>query len=92
MKCHSYSAGARFDSEAAPHHNARAAYDVKIRIVRQPVGDVNGVTVSHYLPGHSYDVAPRLASYLVSEGFAFFERRDVDKQKAPPKLDRRKKP
>lgn len=72
--------------------NSRAAYDVKIRIVRQPVGDVNGVSVSHYLPGHAYDVAPKLASYLVSEGFAFFERRDVDKQKAPPKLDRRKKP
>jgi hypothetical protein len=59
--------------------------------VRQPVGDVNGVSVSHDLPGHVYDVAPRLASYLVSEGFAFFERRNLDKQKAP-KVDRRKKP
>jgi hypothetical protein len=64
---------------------------VKIRIVRQPVGDVNGVAVSHYLPGHVYDVVPKLASYLVSEGFAFFERRNLDKQKAP-KVDRRKKP
>jgi hypothetical protein len=51
---------------------------VKIRIVKQLIGVVEGVALHHYRPGHTYDVTPTLANYLVAEGFATFELRHSD--------------
>lgn len=49
---------------------------MKIRIVKQPIGVVEGFALHYYRPGHIYDVAPTLANYLVAEGFAKFELRN----------------
>lgn len=40
--------------------------DVRIRIVKQPVGTVGGVSLDVYHPGRVYEVAPAVANYLIS--------------------------
>ncbi len=51
---------------------------MKIRIVKQPIGTVEGFALHYYRAGHIYEVTPTLANYLVAEGFATFELRDSD--------------
>lgn len=66
--------------------------DVRIRIVKQPVGTVGGVSLDSYHQGRVYEVAPVVANYLIIEGLAIVEMRDKDRAtKALPKEDRRKK-
>ena len=64
---------------------------MKIRIVKQPVGVVEGAALHHYRLGHVYDVPSTLANYLVAEGFAILELRDEDSRTGHVP-DRRKKP
>jgi hypothetical protein len=46
---------------------------VRILIVRQPVGTIDGIPLAPYREGESYDLPSTLASYLVAQGFAVFE-------------------
>jgi hypothetical protein len=43
---------------------------VRIRIRRAIAGIVDGVSLSHFVPGGSYDVSDSLGGYLVSTGDA----------------------
>jgi hypothetical protein len=46
-----------------------------IRVVRQPVGTVNGVALRNYKLGRTYEPEPSLADYLVLNGYAIIEMR-----------------
>jgi hypothetical protein len=64
---------------------------VIVRVVRQPVGTVNGVSLAHFRPGRTYDLDPPLADYLVLQGFAIAEMRRADRSRRPRPTDRRRK-
>jgi hypothetical protein len=61
-----------------------------VRITKQPHGRVDGITLNKYLPGHSYDVPPSLADYLVLQGFATPEMRREKRSQRPRSGDRRR--
>ena len=69
---------------------------MKVKIIRQPVGSVNGLNLTLYKPRLIYDLPADLASYLVTSGFARLEMRGSDKsdkvdKKGPPEgIERRK--
>jgi hypothetical protein len=48
---------------------------LKVLMLRQPVGSVQGVSLRWYRPGQVYDLPAALAAYLVTEGFALVEMR-----------------
>jgi hypothetical protein len=52
---------------------------MRVRIIRQPVGSVNGLNLSFYKPRGIYDLPADLASYLVTSGLAKLEMRRSDK-------------
>jgi hypothetical protein len=52
---------------------------MKVKITRQPVGSIQGVSLNYYRSGEVYDLAPWLAEYLVVERFAIFEMRDPNR-------------
>ena len=62
-----------------------------MRITRQPLGTVQGMSLKHYRPGEVYELPPALAEYLVMEKFAIFEMRDRDKPAVPVAEDRRRR-
>lgn len=64
---------------------------VKILILRQPVGIVQGVALKWYRPGLVYDLPAALAAYLVTEGFGLVEMRS-EQRPSPVEPDRRRKP
>ena len=64
---------------------------MKVRIVRQPLGHVNGVSLRRYHPHQVYDVAPTLANYLVAQGVAVFEMRTNREEREPGQIERRRK-
>jgi hypothetical protein len=43
---------------------------VRIRIRREIAGIIDGVSLSHFLPGLCYDVSDSLGGYLISSGDA----------------------
>jgi CheY-like chemotaxis protein len=43
---------------------------MKIRIIKRPVGTVDGIVLARYEPGTIYDVSASLADYLVVQGYA----------------------
>jgi hypothetical protein len=43
---------------------------MRIRVVRQPVGHIEGFDLSRFHPGVLYDVGTELASVMLSEGWA----------------------
>jgi hypothetical protein len=63
---------------------------MKVKIVRQPVGSVNGLNLSLYKPRLTYDLPADLASYLVASGLARLEMRRSDKAVPPDGIERRK--
>lgn len=63
---------------------------MRVRITRQPLGAVQGVSLKHYRAGEVYELPPALAEYLVMERFAIFEMRDRDKPAVPVAQDRRR--
>jgi hypothetical protein len=65
---------------------------VKILILRQPVGIVQGVALKWYRPGIVYDLPATLAAYLVTEGFGMVEMRSEEQRPSPVDPDRRRKP
>lgn len=60
---------------------------MRVRIVKQPRGVVQGIALNHYKLGCVYDMPTDLALYLIAEGFADAEMRSQDQQ--PPGGDRR---
>ena len=46
-----------------------------IRVIRQPLGTVNGVSLRNYKPGRTYQLESSLADYLVLKGYAIIEMR-----------------
>jgi hypothetical protein len=63
---------------------------MRVRIIRQPVGSVNGLNLTLYKPRLTYDLPADLASYLVTSGFARLEMRGSDKAGPPEGIERRK--
>jgi hypothetical protein len=61
-----------------------------VRIIRQPYGAVDGVSLGYYRPGRIYDVTPLIADFLVLRGFAVIEMRRADRSRRPRPSDRRK--
>jgi hypothetical protein len=61
-------------------------------MLRQPTGRVFGIDLTQYRVGHTYEVTPSLATYLVLEGSARYEmRRTRDRRQKPrPTPDRRR--
>ena len=64
---------------------------MRVRITRQPLGTVQGMSLKHYRPGEVYELPPSLAEYLVMEQFAILEMRDRDKPPVPVAVDRRRR-
>jgi hypothetical protein len=46
---------------------------MRILIVRQPAGNIDGIPLAPYQLGQSYDLPPILANYLVAQGFGVFD-------------------
>jgi hypothetical protein len=64
--------------------------DVKIRIIRRPIGAVDGVSLRDYDMGRRYDLPSSLAAYLMAQGFAFLEMRQSARSTRWRQTDRRK--
>jgi hypothetical protein len=64
---------------------------MKVRITRQPMGFIQGVSLKYYRPGEVFELPPPLAEYLVMEGYAIFEMRDRDKPAVPVSEERRRR-
>jgi hypothetical protein len=64
--------------------------DVRIRIIRQPSGAVDGVRLRDYAMGRRYDLPSSLAEYLVAQGFGFLEMRRSARSARWRLTDRRK--
>jgi hypothetical protein len=62
---------------------------VRIRIIRQATGTVEGTDLSHFRPGRVYDIEHTLAEFLILEGYAVAEMRRVNN---PVERERRRKP
>jgi hypothetical protein len=65
---------------------------VKILILRQPYGVVQGVALKWYRPGFVYDLSATLAAYLVTEGLGMVEMRSAEQRPSPVEPDRRRRP
>jgi hypothetical protein len=63
---------------------------MRVKIVRQPVGSVNGLNLSFYKPRLTYDLPADVASYLVASGFARLEMRRSEKPIPPDGIERRR--
>jgi len=63
---------------------------VRVRIVRQPVGFIEGISLRQFHPDQVYDIDTTLAEYLVLEGYARLELRKDRRSSDRPLLDRRK--
>ena len=64
---------------------------MRVRITRQPLGMIQGMSLKHYRPGEVYELPPSLAEYLVMEQFAILEMRDRDRPAVPVAHDRRRR-
>ena len=63
---------------------------MRVRITRQPLGIIQGVSLKHYRPGEVYELPPSLADYLVVEKYAIFEMRERDRP-VPIEEERRRR-
>ena len=71
-------------------HRIASKTGVRIRIIVQPRGFVDGVSLRHYMVGQVYDVSAALAEYLVAEGCAQFEMRSQQRSRRPRPNERRR--
>jgi len=62
---------------------------MKVRIVRQSYGSVQGVSLRLYRPGQVYDLPVELAAYVVAEGLGIVEMR-TDQHPQPFYPERRR--
>lgn len=63
---------------------------MNVRIMRQPMGSLEGLTLRAFHLGEVYDIAASVAQYLVAEGFAIVEMRKPD-TRTTDAADRRRK-
>jgi hypothetical protein len=63
---------------------------MKVRIVREPKGSVDGMSLHFYHAGEAYEVPTQLAEYLVVEGYASIEMRQRQRSSRPRSNDRRR--
>jgi hypothetical protein len=56
---------------------------MKVKILKQTLGHVNGVSLRHYKTNGIYELPPSIANYLVAEGAALFEMRNRDDKGGP---------
>ena len=66
---------------------------MRVRITRQPIGMVQGMSLNYYRAGEVYELPPSLAEYLVMEKYAIVEMRD--RERKPPinlTVERRRQP
>lgn len=64
---------------------------MKVKITRQPLGKVQGMSLNRYRAGEVYDLPASLAEYLVIEKYAIVEMRDRDKSRAGPITEERRR-
>ena len=57
---------------------------MKVKILRQTLGHIEGVSLRHYKPNETYEMPPSIANYLVAEGIALFEMRNPEERTEPP--------
>lgn len=60
-----------------------------VRVVRQPVGYVEGASLRQLTPGRTYDFDPSIADYLVVQGYAVIEMRRGQRSQRVRLNDRR---
>jgi hypothetical protein len=64
---------------------------MRVRILRELHGVVDGMSLHYYHAGCVYDLAPQLAEYLVAEGFARVEMRRSQRSSRPRHHERRRR-
>jgi hypothetical protein len=64
---------------------------MRVRITRQPIGAVQGMSLMYYRPGEVYELPPSLAEYLVMEEYAIVEMRDRNRLPMPIAEERRRR-
>ena len=64
---------------------------MKVKILKQTLGHVNGVSLRHYRANEIYEVPPSIANYLVAQGVALFEMRNRDEHAAAPRGTERRR-
>jgi hypothetical protein len=62
-----------------------------IRVIRQPIGSVNGLSLNLYKPGRCYDVDPAVAEFLVVSGYALIEMRKAERRRTSRGIDDRRR-
>ena len=65
---------------------------MRVRIIREAQGVVDGIALRQYHVGQAYDLTPVLAQYLVAEGYAAVEMRETRRSTRPRPTDRRRLP
>ncbi len=65
---------------------------MKVRILREPTGQVDGVSLRFYREGEVYDVSAGLGEYLVADGCAAIEMRLGQRSHRDRSNDRRRSP
>jgi len=63
---------------------------VRVRIIRQANGSIDGIGLACYRVGCTYDISSGLAEYLVLEGYAVVDMRRGVRSPRPRKRQRRK--
>ena len=64
---------------------------MKVKITRQPLGIVQGMSLHRFRAGEVYDLPPSLADYLVMENYAIVEMRDRDNRRPVPIAEERRR-
>ena len=64
---------------------------MRVRITRQPIGMVQGMSLKCYRQGEVYDLSPSLAEYLIMEKFAIVEMRDQERTPTLPVIEERRR-
>jgi hypothetical protein len=64
---------------------------MRIKITRQPIGVVQGMSLNYYRLGEVYELPPSLAEYLVMEKYAIVEMRDRERKPIPVAEERRRR-
>lgn len=64
---------------------------MRVRVLKQPNEDVNGLSLRSFKPGRVYDIAAHVADYLVVNGYARVEMRDRERDKPSDILVRKKR-
>ena len=63
---------------------------VMVRVIDQPYGFADGVSLRRYKPGRTYEMDPVLAEYFVLQGFGLFEMRRYQRSTRVRANERRK--